>query len=225
MNPAYVGEWSSVNNGFVTMNASQVSILCEYVMAYIQLCYAWEASIVASINAATTVSQLQLIDLSGVPNGALPSEMAAAIDASGGVIGAGTISPNGVVSSGLVSAPKFECNSGTPSVATGDAAGTAGSAVLAAGSSDAAGQVSITPAGSSVSTSTGSVIAGITFSAPYATTPFVVISAANMPAGSLANMPYVSATPTSFSIMVSNNSGLDLSSTYAFNYMILSGSS
>jgi Domain of unknown function (DUF4376) len=68
--PNYSGEWKTVNNGYVTLDALGVYTVCSGIMTYIQNCSVWEQDLLQDIAAATTVTQLQAIDFyAGKPVG------------------------------------------------------------------------------------------------------------------------------------------------------------
>lgn len=220
LNRDYSGTWKTVNNGFVTLNAAGVSVMCACVMAYIQVCFGWEQYILYQVSTATTIEQLQVIDLvTGRPDGQLPEYVVAGLQAAGGAFGSGALLGTSLTTSGVASAAKFKGGSATPSIAAGTGAGTTAMVSLTSGSSDSAGQISVVSAGT-IATDSGSVIATVTFSAAYSTVPFVVVTGANLAAGSIENMPFVSASETGFSVCVSNNAGLS-STTYLFNYVVM----
>ena len=222
LNPGYSGTWNTVNNGTVTLNAAGVSILCAIVLTYVQYCFEWQASVHASINAATTVAQLQAVDITtGLPEGALPSTWLSGIVASGGARGSGGLTATNIMSSGSVVALKFQGNSSSPpTLVGGTGAGTAGNVGLTTGSSDCAGQINVSAAGT-VTGTTATVIATLTFGTAYTTMPFVSLTAANMAAGNLTNLPYIETTTTGFQLSVSNNCALTSGSTFAFNYHVV----
>jgi len=222
LNPGYSGTWNTVNNGSVTLNASGISVLCEIVLTYVQYCFAWQVAITAEINAATTVAQLQAVDITtGRPAGALPSPYLAAIVASGGARGSGGLAGTSLTSSGSVIALKFQGTAASPpTLVGGSGSGTAGIVGLTSGSSDCAGQINVSAAGT-VAATTSSVIVTLTFNTAYTTMPFVSLTAANMAAGNLVNLPYVTTTATAFQLCVANNSALSAGSTYMFNYHVV----
>ncbi len=220
LNRGYVCKWQTANRGFVTLDAAAISVVAACIMGYIESCFTWEASMLAAIDAAATVPALQAIKLSeGVPTGVLPAAVVAALRSSGGAFGA---------SGGTVEAKKFKGSSAAPTASPGKGAGTTGTVTVTG--SDAAGQLKVVTGGI-MTGAADTVIATVTFSAPYSTAPYVVVSAANTAAGALACTPYVSATPTGFSLLVSGMSGLTAllnmqtgvsSTTYAFNYVVVS---
>lgn len=220
MNRDYSGTWKTANNGFVTLDAAGVSVMCACVMAYIQMCFGWEQYILYQISTATTVEQLQAIDLvTGRPDGQLPEYVVAGLHAAGGAFGSGALLGTSLTVSGVASATKFKGASATPDIAGGPGAGTTAVVSLTSGSTDSAGQVSVVSSGMIDATS-GAVIATVTFATEYATAPFVVITGANLAAGSIENMPFVSATETGFDLCVSNNAGLS-TTTHLFNYVVM----
>jgi Domain of unknown function (DUF4376) len=220
LNRDYVGTWKTMNNGFITLDAAGVSVMCACVMAYIQVCFSWEQYIMSLIEAATTVPELQAIDfMASKPAGQLPPYLVAGLEAAGGAFGSGALLGTSMTTSGIASAVKFKGGSTTPDIAGGAGAGTTAVVSLTSGSTDSAGQISVVSSGT-IDTTSGAVIATVTFSAEYATVPFVVITGANLAAGSIENMPFVSASTTGFDICVSNNAGLS-TTTHLFNYVVM----
>lgn len=220
LNRDYSGTWKTVNNGFVTLDAAGVSVMCACVMAYIQVCFGWEQYILYQIATATTIDQLQAIDLmAGRPDGQLPEYVVAGLQVAGGAFGSGALLGTSLTTSGTASAVKFKGGSSAPDIAGGPGAGTTAVVSLTSGSTDSAGQISVVSSGT-IDTTSGAVIATVTFAAEYTTVPFVVITGANLAAGSIENMPFVSATETGFDICVSNNAGLS-ETTHLFNYVIM----
>lgn len=72
-NPGFTTSWKTANNGYVTLSAADIEATCSSVLEYIQLCYAWDQSMLAKIDAATTVDELRAMDLDeGRPTGCLP---------------------------------------------------------------------------------------------------------------------------------------------------------
>lgn len=221
MDKNYSGTWKTVNNGFVTLDAAGVVVMCVYVMAYLQVCFAWEQYVLAQVDAATTVEQLQAIDLeTGRPAGLLPGYVVTGLQATIGALGAGALQGTSLAVSGTAGAAKFKGLSGMPTIAAGPGAGDTASVSLSAGSSDSAGQISVVVSGTTDS-DTGAVVASVTFDSEYDTAPFVVLTAANAAAGAIANAPYVSVSTTGFSACISNNSGLTATSSYLFNYVVV----
>lgn len=220
MDKNYSGTWKTVNNGFVTLDSAGVVVMCVYVMAYIQVCFAWEQYVLAQIAAATTVEQLQAIDLdTGRPAGQLPGYVVTGLQATIGALGAGALQGTSLTVTGTATATKFKGSSGTPAISAGPGAGDTASVGLSAGSSDSSGQINVVAAGT-IDADTGAIIASVTFDTEYATAPFVVVSAANAAAGAVANAPYVSSFTTGFSVCVSSNAGLTPAS-YLFNYVVM----
>lgn len=220
MDKTYSGTWKTENKGFVTLDAGGVIVMCMFVMAYIQVCFAWEQYILAQVNAATTVEQLQAIDLvTGRPNGILPPAVIAGIQASVGALASTSLSGSSLVVSGTAQVHKLEGSSTVPTISGGPGAGSTAMVGLTTGSTDLAGQISVVASGA-MSVESGAVIAIVTFSEPYSTIPFVTFSAANIAAGSVTCAPYVSATTTGFSLCVSNNTGLT-ATTHLFNYTVI----
>lgn len=220
MDKTYSGTWKTVNNGFVTLDATGVIVMCMFVMAYIQVCFAWEQYVLAQINAANTVAELLAIDLvTGRPTGILPPAVISGIQTSVGALANTSLSGSSLVVSGTAQIHKLEGSSAVPTIAGGPGAGSTAMVGLTTGSTDVSGQISVVASGS-MSAESGDVIATVTFSEPYTTIPFVTFSAANMAAGSATCAPYISATMTGFSLCVSNNSGLT-STTHLFNYMVI----
>jgi Domain of unknown function (DUF4376) len=221
LNREYTGAWSTLNNGFVTLDAAGVSIMCACVMAYIQMCYSWEQYIMDQINAATTVEQLQSINLTaGRPQGQLPPHVVSGLEAAGGAFGSGAQMGTSLTTSGVASAVKFKDGSSTPSIVGGTGAGSTATVSLAPDSNDTAGRISVAASGT-IAYEPGSVIANVTFASAYSTMPFVVITGANLAAGSLGNMPFVTTSNTGFKLCVSNMAGLSRGTTYLFNYVIV----
>lgn len=209
LNRDYTGSWKTMNTGFVTLDAAGVSIMCACVMAYVQVCFGWEQYVLSQIAAATTVAELQAIDLeTGRPAGQLPGYILAGLHAAGGAFG-----------SGIVQGTKFKGTSGAPTIEAGAGAGDTASVSLSAGSSDSAGQISVAASGT-IDAATGAVVAAVTFHSAYATAPFVIVTAANAAAGALANAPYVAVSTTGFSLCVSNHAGLSATS-HLFNYVVM----
>lgn len=218
MDRAYSGTWKTQNNGFVTLDAAGVVVMCMYVMAYIQVCFAWEQYVLAQIAAATTVEQLQAIDFeTGRPAGELPGYVVAGLQARIGAMGAGALQGMSLEVSGTATANKLKGGSSAPSVAAGPGAGPTATVSLAPGSTDTAGQISIVANGSEAAEQ-GAAIVTVTFAEAYETVPFVTISAANVAAGSVARTPFVTASETGFTLSVSDNEGL-AAATHLFNYM------
>lgn len=221
MDKSYTGTWKTQNNGFVTLDAMGVVVMCVFVMAYIQVCFAWEQYVFAQIAAATTVEQLQAIDLhAGRPEGKLPGNVVSTLQATIGAMGAGALQGTSLVVSGTATANRLNGGSEMPTVSAGDGAGTTAIVSLATGSTDTAGQISIV-AGGSITADSGTMIVTVAFAEAYASAPFVTISAANLAAGSVACTPFVTASTTGFTLSVSNNEGLS-ATTHLFNYMVVS---
>lgn len=210
MDRGYTGTWKTATGDFITMNAADIVVMAMHVMAYIQVCFAWEQYVLAQIRAATTVQQLQDIDLeSGVPDGELPPEVLQGVMQAAASLG-----------SGLVQGDKFRGSSGIPSIVAGSAAGTMATVGLDGESTDCAGQISVVASGD-IDSNTGAVIATVTFHSAYSTPPFVVITAANSTAGAVANLPFVSVTQNGFSLCVSNGAGLGAGMPHLFNYVVV----
>lgn len=219
MDKTYTGTWKTENNGFVTLDAAGVVVMCMFVMAYIQVCFAWEQYVLAQINAAVSVSEIQAIDfVSGRPTGTLPPAVIAGIQASVGALASTALSGSSLTVSGTAQVHKLK-GTVVPSITGGPGAGSAGMVGLTTGSTDLAGQISVVASGA-MSAESGAAIVTVTFSEPYITIPFVTFSAANLAAGNVTCAPYVATTTTGFSLCVGNNSGLT-ATTHLFNYMVI----
>lgn len=69
-NSGYTGVWKTINNGFVTLDATGVQAMCMSVMDYIQACFAWEQESLSKIEDAASIEELRALDLSvGKPAG------------------------------------------------------------------------------------------------------------------------------------------------------------
>lgn len=220
MDKTYTGSWKTVNNGFVSLDASGVVVMCMFVMAYIQVCFAWEQSVLYQIEAATTVAQLQQIDLTtGRPYGVIPPSVIAGIYASVSALATTAVAGTSLTVSGAAQVKTLKGGSSLPTVAGGPAAGSTAVLSMTTGSTDLAGQISVVSSGMT-SSDPGGVIATVTFSQPYETVPFVTFSAANLAAGNVVCAPFVSVTETGFSLCAGNSAGL-AATTHLFNYTVV----
>lgn len=141
-----------------------------------------------------------------------------------GLVGIGNTAPaESLDVTGNVRARHFRGNATTsPTIVKGPGTNTTtlGSVSLAANSSDASGQISVSAA-TTITTTTGTIIATVTFAQAYTTTPFVTLYPTNAAAGAIAYWPHVIASTTGFTINVSNNTGLANATTYTWAYQVI----
>jgi Domain of unknown function (DUF4376) len=174
-NPGFETSWKTANHGYVALKAADIEATCATVLAYIQLCYAWDQAMLAKVAAAGSVEELRSLDLDeGRPEGCLPYDTQAAKPIPARLKGAG----------------------GRPEVSKGECAGTRGRVSLEDRSTDTAGQVVVNASGLSV---TGEM-ATVNFAVPYDTAPHVVLQATNANASTLKYQPFVTATTTGFTL-------------------------
>ena len=219
MDKTYSGTWQT-QTGFVTLDAGGVVVMTLHVMAYLQVCFAWEQAILAQIEAATTVEELQQIDLTtGRPAGQLPPPVISGIYASVGALASTSLAGSDLAVSGTAAVAKLKGASAIPTVEGGPGAGSTAMLSLTTGSTDLAGQISVVASGT-MSPESDVVIASVVFSEPFDTVPFVTFSPANVAAGSVTCAPFVVATDTGFELRTSNTSGM-ASTTHLFNYVVV----
>lgn len=277
-NPLFTTSWKTVNNGYVKIDSQGISDTCLSVLAYIQMCYAWEQSMITSIESSTTIQQLQILDITaGKPSGVLPTQNVPVSDpgtvttgklivsseatitaltvtgtatvgplnaavtkvttlnstsitntgtlSSGAtsvasLVSAGALNGATMTTTGITAAKKFKGNSGVPTIARGLGSGTTSIVTMTAGSTDTAGQISVTPAGL-ITPLSGSPIATITFNNVYATAPFVIIHPSSLNSGALQYQPYVTSSTTGFTLSVSNTGNLSSGIAYTWMYHVI----
>jgi len=139
-----------------------------------------------------------------------------------GAITAGSLTVTGAaIVAGVSSAGKLKGGSGLPTLSGGPGGGTGPTLSMTAGSTDTAGEVNLT-AGTAPAAISGTTLFTLTFSAPYSTAPFVVITPSNLNAGEFSTRPvYVSPTTTSFTTNLSSAAGLTAGTTYTWAYHAL----
>jgi Domain of unknown function (DUF4376) len=188
--PSFSTIWKTLDNKYLELDAEGISDTCAAMLAYVQSCYKWEQSMLASIKSAQTIEELKAIDLrADKPQGSPP-----------------------------VAPPVVDRS---PTATRGVGSGTSSVIALAAGSSDKAGQITVT-AGGKITIAPGSPIVTVTFDRPYKTAPFVVLQAASPSAGGLAAEPYVTCTPNGFTLCVSTTLGcLAVKATYMWTYHVV----
>jgi len=233
--------WWTSNNGYIATTAQAILEAGSAVTAYVQSCYAWEQSLIASVQAATTAAQLAAINLTtNMPQGTLPAATTAAMTTafpmtvtsltagSMTLTGAATVASlnagsmtltNNLTCSGVAACAKYKGGSAAPALTRGNASGTTSTVTLTTGSTDSAGQISVATAGT-VTTTSGTPIVTLTFSSAYTTAPFVSMTPSSVNAANLLHPPYVTATTTGFSVYISGT-GLVTATTYTWNYMVM----
>lgn len=195
-NPSFETSWKTVNNGYVTMKASDIEVTCASVLTYIQMCYAWDQSMLASIAAAKTVEELRSLDLdAGRPAGCIPQG----------------------AHPGPPLPTRLKGEGACPDVSKGDCAGPRGRASLTDTSTDTAGQIVVNASGL-ISVATG-VIATVTFAVPYGTAPHVALQPASANASTLKYQPFVTATTTGFTL--NGTTALSTNKEFAWTYHVI----
>jgi hypothetical protein len=76
--PSFNTIWKTLDNKYLDMDADSIAETCTAMLAYVQSCYKWEQSMLASIKMAKTIEELKAIDLradkpQGSPPAAAPS--------------------------------------------------------------------------------------------------------------------------------------------------------
>lgn len=109
-------------------------------------------------------------------------------------------------------------NTTSPTCTLGTGAGTGATYTLATNSTDVAGQISITAAGTPASNAT---VATITFNTAYSVAPIVILTPGNSNAASLSTTTQVYATSTTTTFLIKSNSTGIATGDYAWNWHII----
>lgn len=138
----------------------------------------------------------------------------------GGSLTSGALTATTVTTTGITASRKLRGNGNVPAITRGAASGTTSVVALAAGSTDVAGHISVTPSGA-ITFTQGTAIATVTFNMVYTTAPFVVVNATGMASGSLVCQPYITSTTTGFSLFVAGMGSLVTGATYTWTYHVI----